>query len=101
MVDSAAAGIIGTAITALSALLSTIFPIIAKTDSNVEETRNELLNNHRTNVRDDLDDKHGEILANITSLRQDMSSVILMVSGVQTEIRDIGRRVDGLEHRRR
>lgn len=98
--------LLGIAITALGGILVAILPAALRLERNSEEVKEQVQNAHKKpdgtplNLRDDLDDKHGEVLTQIRNVRQAVDLALELTQANASDVRgmrrDMGRVQDSI-----
>lgn len=99
--------LLGIAITALGGILVAILPAALRLERNSEEVKEQVQNAHKNpdgtplNLRDDLDDKHTELLEQIMSVKSSVGLALTLTQANASDVRgmrrDMGRIQDRME----
>lgn len=91
LIDAPGAVVIGGVLAAVTALLAPLVTVLA---SRLRDIRHQVQNSHASNLRDDIDDKHDEVVAVVRALRDHMDA---RFDRVETRIDRAERDIDALE----
>lgn len=84
-----------------AAALITVAVINVGLRRRVKSIQGQVQNDHSTNLREELDDRHGETREWFTDLRRDVGGIRADLRGIRSDQRALSERIHILEQRRR
>ena len=87
----------------VQAITLAVLGILAKRVGNVRRdtaaTRDQVVNHHDTNFREENDSRHGETLGLFREVRRDLGGIREDIRGLRSDHRALTRRVDGIQRK--
>lgn len=101
MSESVVIALIGCAQAVTVAIVGVLAVVIGKVRRDTTATREQVVNDHSTNLREENDGRHAETAGWFRELRRDLGGIREEIRGLRRDDRELSRRVTNLEQKGR
>jgi hypothetical protein len=95
--DGVLIAIVGCVQAVIVALVGVVAVRVGRVRRDTEATRDHVVNDHKTNMREENDSRHGETLRNFAELRLDLGGIRDELRGLRSSDRALDRRMQRIE----